>query len=346
MRRSALLLLALGVLLSTRGVGQTADSLAAARQLYNDLSIERAVAMLRAIVSPGWPYPVSTAERVTAFEYLGASFTLLHAPDSARAAFRGAITSDPFSTLDPQRFTPSQLQQFQAARDSILVVAIRPVDSTRLDPRTQHLVLQVLTTHAATLDVFLRTPGRTLIPLYHGDNAGLRPVEWDALLPDGAFAPAGIYEVVASARSLIVGQSDSARVFFDLQRDGPRLDDTLPSLGEGDLVPARYGGGWARHDLLRGLAVAAGAVAIAAALPSHRVDGGHGRALIVGGASLAAAVGTVMVRRAHPDLGRAVAENARRQAERAAANALIRNANAAKLNQTRLVIVPAAGTAP
>lgn len=344
--RRTCLLLALGLLHARRGVAQTADSLAAARQLYNDLSIERAVPLLRAVVSPSWPFPVSTAERAAAYELLGASFALLNAPDSAIAAFRKAIDADPFSDLDPQRFTPSQIRLFRDAQDSVLTVAIRPVDSVRIDPRVDHVVLQVLTTHTATLLVSLRTPGGESIPLFDGQNRGLRPVEWDALLPDGSFAPPGRYELVARGTSRIVSRSDSARIFFDLARDGPALDDTLPSLGAADLVPSRYGGAGVRHDVLHGLAVAAGAFAVATLLPNTQVDGGHGRALIVTGAVLAATGATVVARRRHPDLGAAVAENARRQAARAAQNDRIRRSNAEKLNRTRLVITPAAGSLP
>lgn len=344
-RRLPAVLLAFG-LVATRGAAQTADSLAAARQLYDDLSIERAVPMLRAMISPAWPYPVSTAERVTAYEYLGASFDLLHRPDSALAAFRAAIETDPFTDLDPQRFTPSQIGLFRAAQDSVFVVALRPVDSVRIDPRTEHLTLRVLSTHAATIQVSLLTPDRQSIPLYSGSNRGLREVTWNALLVDGSFAPAGRYTVVVGGTSSVLNRADSARMYFDLQRDGPALTDTLPSFTPGELVPSTYGGTWARHDLLRVLAVAAGAIVIADAVPNGSVDGGHGRAGVVAGAAIAAAAGTLLYRHAHPDLGSAVAENARRQAARTARNAAIQRENADRLNQTRLIITPAAGAAP
>jgi hypothetical protein len=289
---------------------------------------------------------VSTTQRVATYEYLGASFVLLNKPDSAFAAFRTAIETDPFSNLDPQRFTPSQLSLFRAALDSVFEVALRTADSARIDPRTEHVVLRVLTTHASTLQVSLRAPGGALVPLFDGTNTGLRQVEWDALLPDGSFAPSGRYELIARGASRLMNRSDSARIYFDVVRDGPALDDTLPPLSATDMVATRYGGTGIRHDLLRSLALAAGAWAVATIIPNGGVDGGHGRAAIVAGAGFAAGVGTVLVRRAHPDLGTAVAENARRQATRAEANARIRRENAEKLNRTRLIVTPAAGAAP
>jgi hypothetical protein len=345
--RGRLLVLPLAFgLVGTRGAAQTADTLAAARELYNALTVERAVPMFRRVVSSSWPYPVSTAERVTAFEYLGASFALLNAGDSAVSAFRAAIETDPFADLDAQRFTPSQVSLFRAAQDSVFVLAARPVDSVRIDPRTEHVTLRVLSTHAATIQVSLLTPDRETIPLYSGSNRGLREVTWNGLLTDGSFAPAGRYVLVVGGTSSILTRTDSARVYFDLKRDGPALTDTLPSLRPAELVPGTYGGAWARHDLLRALAVAAGAVVIADALPNGSVDGGHGRAAVVAGAAIVAAAGTLLYRRARPDLGSAVAENARRRAARAAQNEAIRQANADRLNRTRLVITPAAGAAP
>lgn len=346
MRRSTtLLLLALGTV-ATRGGAQTADTIDAARQLYNDLSIERAVPILRRVVSSSWTLPVSAAERVTAYEYLGASFQLLNLRDSALAAFRAAIRSDPFADIDPQRFTPTQIGIFRLAQDSEFAVAVRPVDSVRIDPRSEHLTLQVLSTHPAAMQVTLVTPDKRTVPLFAGPNRGLRQIDWDVLLSDGSFAGAGRYELRVAGTSTIVNRTDSARIFFDVRLDGPALADTLPSPGPGDLVPTRYAGAWARHDLLRAVAVAAGAMVVAEAVPNTRVDGGHARANVVAGAAILAAAGTLLYRHAHPDLGPAVAENARRNAARAAENAAIRRENAARLNQTRLIITPAVGAAP
>lgn len=345
MRRGAAVFLALGMA-ATRGAAQTADTLAAARQLYDSLSIERAVPILHRVLSPSWALPVSTAERVTAYEYLGAAYQLLNARDSALAAFRAAIQADPFADLDPQRFTPTQIGIFSAAQDSEFAVAVRPVDSVRIDPRTEHLSAQVLSTHPTVMQVSLVTPGNEVATLFSGLSRGLRQIEWDALLPDGSFAPAGRYELVVSGTSAILGRTDSARIYFDVRREGPPLADTLPPLGEGDLVPARYGGAGLRHDLLQGLALTIGTWVIGTALPNSAVDGGHGRAAVVAGTALAVTAGTILGRRARPNLGAAVAENARRQQARAEANGRIRQENAERLNQTRLIITPAAGAAP
>jgi len=343
--RAALTVLALGGFAS-RGAAQTADTLAAARQLYDALSVEQAVPILHRIVASSWSLPVSAAERVTAYQYLGASFQLLHARDSALDAFRAAIRADPFADLDPQRFTPTQVGIYRAAQDSEFAVGVRPVDSVRIDPRNEHLTLQVLSTHNATIQVSLVTPDKRTVSLYAGPNRGLRQVEWDVLMADGSFAGAGRYELRVAGASAMVNRTDSARVYFDVRLEGPALTDTLASLEAGDQVPVHYGSAWARHDLLRALTVAVGAVVLADALPNDKVDGSHVRAQVVAGAAILAAAGTLLYRHAHPDLGQAVAENARRNAARAEQNAAIRKENATRLNQARLIITPAAGAAP
>src|SRR5213593_2523934 len=54
----------------------TAELLQQARQLYERLEIERALTILRQVVSPGWPLEVTNAQRVEAYKYLGAALVL------------------------------------------------------------------------------------------------------------------------------------------------------------------------------------------------------------------------------------------------------------------------------
>src|SRR2546422_7009582 len=59
-----------------RAQTETADLLRQAQELYERLEIERALPLLRQIVSPSWPHEVTKEQRVQAFTYLGASLAL------------------------------------------------------------------------------------------------------------------------------------------------------------------------------------------------------------------------------------------------------------------------------
>src|SRR2546422_3525394 len=142
-----------------RAQTETADLLRQAQELYERLEIERALPLLRQIVSPSWPHEITKEQRVQAYTYLGASLALTGVRDSALLYFRGAIERDPFTDLDARRFTPAQLALFRQARGLTFAVAARPVAAARGDPRTGRAAFPVVTTPAASLRVELRPAG-------------------------------------------------------------------------------------------------------------------------------------------------------------------------------------------
>lgn len=338
------------VLVASRAIGaqtQTADVLREAQELYEKLEIERAVPLLRQIVSPGWTFEVTPDQRVSAYTYLGASLALLGVRDSALLYFRGAIERDPFADLDTRRFTPAQIALFQQARRLTFGVAARPVTAARVDPKTERARFTVVTTHPASLRVTLRpVEKQTATVLFHGGNDGLREVSWDGLL-DGRIAPSGRYELAAVAQSELLHRSDSTRVYFTVSQDAPPLEDTLPDLHPSDLLPERLDARAGRSDMVKGLMIATGAV-VASSVAANR-DLGHGGrffAVVVGGtAGIAGVTAFVHARNPRP-LPANVVENGRRRAARAAANAEIMRRNAARLAETVLIISPAAGIGP
>src|SRR5439155_21109762 len=100
-------------------------------------------------------------------------------------------------------------------------------------------------------------------------------------------------------------------------------------------------------DLIKQSRDAAAAVAISDRLPNHDLGRGMpsasralaGVAVVTGGVSFA-------YRPRHRDLPGNVAENARRRAERLAANDAILRRNQERIARTVLVITPAAGIGP
>jgi len=333
---------------SAAAQGSTAEVLTQAHDFYERLDIERALPLLRQVVSPGWPFEVTAEQRVEAFTYLGACLALVGRRDSAVVYFRAALEREPFTDLDPRLFTPAQLELFSRARRLTFAVAARPVPSGRIDPRTERLTLTIVTTHSATLQVEVR-PAATLrgVTLSDGDSDGLREFAWSGLLADGRLAPPGRYELLVAARSRLLGRVDSARVYFDLRHEPPPLEDTLPELMAADLLPERLPASAATGDLLKGLGVVAGALVIAHVFANRELGGTvpAGAGVIAGAATVTGTAAFLRLRR-RPDLPENIAENSRRRAQRADSNAAIRRRNTDKLAATVLIISPAAGVGP
>ncbi len=333
------------VLTALRGAAQasTADTLAQAQRLYEQLEIERVLPLLRRVISPGWSFEVTTAQRVETFTYLGASLALMGQTDSAVFYFRRAIEQDPFAQLDPRRFTPAQLTLFAAAGQRTFAVGARPARQTRFDPRTARLAFAIATSHAALVRVELRPPaGVEPVELFAGESEGPREIQWDGLVV-ARLAPPGRYELAVVARSRVLQRGDTARIYFDLRHQVEDLEDTLPDLRAGDLLPETRSSSTAAVDLLKGLAVAGGAV-VAGALASDDLDGTEA-SLVVAAAGTATVTGLVaFVRgRRQREIPANVTANAARRAQRAAANEAIVHRNAQRIAQTVLVVEPAAG---
>lgn len=353
MRRTVL---AAVILAAVHGSARAQDSTAAvlqqARTLYERVELERALPLYRSVLSPGWGFEVTQAQRVEASLYLGAALVLLDERDSALAYFRTALERDPFADLDPGRFTPTQLEAFQQARQTVFAVGVRPVVATRLDPRAGRLTFAIATTHAAAVRCEIRLADSTLaFPVLVDElpRGGLREIEWDGVLPNGQLAPTGRYALVLLARSRvgarggIVRTSDSTATYFEIKQEYPALEDTLADFGPGDLLPEQYSGSEARSDLLKGLGVAAGAFFLAGVASNQDLGSAKGMAATVGVVGVTVGVTRFVTRRrgVRPENS---AVNERRRAERSAKNAEIRRRNEDRLAQTVLVISPAAGS--
>jgi hypothetical protein len=327
--------------------GGTADQLARALALYEQLQIEQALPLLREIVSPQWPFEVSVFQRVEAYKYLGASLALARRADSAVVYFRAALERDPFVTLDPQRFTPAQMQAFARARRETFAVGARPLSAVRVDPRTDRVHFVVVTTHAAAVRAELRAAGaRTGVVLFRSDAEGVKEIAWDGLGADGRLAAPGRYELHVDATSRLRSTRDSAHAWFDLQHDVPTLEDTLPDLAATDLLPERASGSAAAGEIVKGIGVAGGALVISGMVANGALDGAGDRAAVVAGAAAVTGLVAYLVRRRHPEIPSNVAANVRRREERRAANEAIRARNADRVTQTVLIITPAAGVGP
>jgi len=325
---------------------QTEENLAQAINHYQNLQIEQAREMLRSLLSPSSPFEVTREQRVTAYLYLGATFVSLGQPDSAVVYYRAAIERDPFADLDPQTFTEAERQVFADARQRSFRVGVRPVEAIQIDPRTESLVVETISTHDADLRVEVnKTTGRALrFPIFEGANDGLRQVSWSGNLPNGSLVPPGRYELIVTGASILSrGREDSTRVLFELRHEFEALEDTLRSLTGEELLPERRPASLARNELLMGLGVAAASMIIPPALGSAEL--GQPTALSISMAGLGTATGlfSYFRRRSHPEISANILENQRRELARQTRNEEIRRNNAEKLARTRLNISPTLG---
>lgn len=338
--------LALGVRDTAGAQTGTAELLQQARQLYERLEIERALPLLRQVVSPEWPLEVTTAQRVEAYKYLGAALALRGKRDSAVLYFRAALERDPFADLDPVQFTPAQAAAFAAARRLTFSVGARPITETRVDPRTGRWAVTVVTTHAAALRATIRALGDAeQVVLYDGPNDGVREIAWNGLMSDGRLIPPGRYDLTLIGRSELRTQVDSLRVYLDLSHEVESLEDTVATLGPDALLPERHPESVAGRDLIKGLGVALGALAVGGLLANDRLGAGReGR--VMAGAATVGGFAAFFYRRAHREIPQNVVRNAARRAARDSANTSIRRRNADRVARTVLLISPAAASGP
>ena len=323
----------------------TAEMLQRAIRFYDDVQVERALTLLRQVVSPSSPYEVSREQRVQAYKYLGASLAIQNMRDSAIVYFRAAIERDPFTDLDPQSFSPVELSTFAEARRRTFAIAAKPVTRDTVDPRVERLPFNFLTTHAAGVRAEIRPAGSAEpgTVVYNGDNDGLREVPWTGTLANGRLAPSGRYELAIFAESKLNQRRDSTRVYFDLEQEHPPLEDTLPALRAEDLLPERHPPSAGRRDLAKGFGVALTAMLLPSVIGNPDLQASRSLASVAAVSGGAVGLYAYMARRNNLAIPENIAANRLRRAQRQNVNSEIQQRNLVKLAQTRLIIAPAAG---
>jgi hypothetical protein len=361
MKRLALatLLLAAPALISAQQATETKLRNAIAR--YVAFDVEGARPELLQIISPGYLEQVTPEQRARAYKYLGASFAVLAARDTAITYFRAALDFDPFTNLDPAEFAASELDAFNAAKAQIFKVAMRPIEGPQLlKPQTNLSVEEAaytftfISTQRSNMRIVLQQTARARaggdsIPdqtLYSGTNDGVRTVAWRGTTNDGRFAPPGTYSisVIATPTEGAVRNEERDSRVFRLEHIHEPLEDTLSTLNPNDptqLLPVAYKPIAIWQDLIKGAFV--GAVA-AVALPSivgsdintlpHAI-GSAGMVTIGAGASF-------LYRRRNPQISANVKENQRRQNVRTQFNQRVAASNADRISRTVMVMTPVA----
>ena len=109
MRKVLALVACLATAPTIAGAQSTADLIAQGIKAYEAFNVEGARPLFAQIISPSYLNKVSDEERVTAYKYLGASYAVLANTDSAKRFFIAALDFDPFTDLDPAKFSESEI---------------------------------------------------------------------------------------------------------------------------------------------------------------------------------------------------------------------------------------------
>ena len=310
--------------------------------LYEELQLERAVTLLREVTSPS--NTATTVERVQAMKYLGAAFALLGSRDSAIAYYRAALERDPFTDLDAAVFTAQERQLFAIARRRSFVVGVRAVPDSGFVPGRGRVPLQFVATQRARMQAVVRRAdgGEPIASLrWTADGASESP--WDGLDGQGARLPPGRYLLEATATAAD-SSKDGATLRFDVRYDHEPLEDTL-TFGAGSLLPERQPPSVARSRLAVGLAAAAFAVAVPIAVGNDELSGTRKHATVMATVTISGGIFAFVHLRRGASIPSNVVENARRREAHARLNREIRDRNAVRMAQARMVIAPASGEA-
>lgn len=343
----ALLLLALPALAPAQGT--TSENIARAIAMYEAFNVEGARPILQQIISPSYLQPVTAVERVAAYKYLGASYALLDKQDSAITFFVAALDFDPFTDLDPDKFSPAELGAFNTARSRIFKVGIEPIQNKVINPKldSSAYVFRLITTSpASVMTVVLVNQSDTnkkevLLPPQA--NNGPRQIRWLGVLQSGLFADSAIYMLRVQATAPGSSQPLQDQQFFRLEHSYEPLEDTLPPLTGAALLQEQIPPRAPWMDLVKGVVTGGAAYGLASLAMSDDVVGWQTHAIGAAALSIGAGTWSFLYRRANRNIGDNVRENARRQAQRAAFNAAVTARNRARLDNRRIILTAVTG---
>lgn len=305
--------------------------------LYEELQLERAVILLREVISPS-NTAATTAERVQAMKYLGATFSLLRQRDSAIAYFRRMLERDPFMDLDASVFTTQERQLFALARQRTFVVGVRALADSGFVPGQGRVSLRFVTTQPARVQAAVRRPGETE-PLatfrWTAEGASVSP--WDGLDQKGDRLPAGRYQLDVIATAAADSASDTVTFRFDVSYDHEPLEDSV-ALDPRSLLPERRPPSIARSQLAAGLALASFAIAVPSVIGHGDLNGTRKHAVVMAGVTASGGIASFLLLRRGSGIPANILENARRREEHVRQNREIRERNAARLAAARMII--------
>jgi hypothetical protein len=334
----------LGLTLARPLAAQRAPSevLSRAVILYEELQLERAVTLLREVMSPS--NTAATYEhRTQAMKYLGAAFALLGRRDSAITYFQRTLERDPFTDLDPAVFTAQERQLFAVARRRTFAVGAKVLVDSGFAPGLGRVPLRFVTTRHARMEAIVRDArGDEVIASFRWAGEGASESPWDGHGPNGTRLPPGRYQLEVVAGSTIDSSSDTVSLRFDVRYDQPPLEDTL-AFDASSLLPERKPRAVARTHLAAGVAAAAFAIAVPSLIGHGELGGTRKHAAVMASVTASGGITAFVLLRRGSAIPANVLENARRREEHVRRNREIRERNAARIAEARMIIMPASG---
>jgi hypothetical protein len=190
--------------------------IALAIRLYDNFDIERAVPLLRAVVQRHEDYPRDQTAR--AFLYLGTAYAIFANRDSSRMFLRQALRRDPELTLDPRKFSATELAALDSARSAGLIAGLLPIEIAAPVPGDRYAYFTAYASRPARVSVALRATSRSdRRVIFEADSVGTIPVLWNGMLGDAPI-PEGRYEVLVTATAPD-GQRDSTSAYFSVRHE-------------------------------------------------------------------------------------------------------------------------------
>ena len=330
--------------------GTTGQQIERAKQFYQAFNVEAAQPILLNIVSPGYLQPVSASERVETYKYLGASYALQGKVDSAQTFFIAALDFDPFTDLDPREFSATELGPFNDAKAAIFKVGLRPILDRVIDPGSDSTAynFRIITTQRAVLNVELVRQDNSQVSatLYSGESQGPRTIPWRGVLSSGEFADSTTYIVRARAQTVgpNAGQEITTQHLLRVEHSFAPLEDTLPTFQVGaELLQEEYPARAPWFDLVKAAAMAGTAVALPYFALTDDLTNRATHSFVAGGLGALAGGISFTFRRQNRSIPDNVRENERRRQQRNTFNAGVRQRNAERLQQRKLIVTAIAG---
>jgi len=287
-RRLLQVLLASLLLLTARGrvAAQQAatDLLAQGMRAYQSLDYDQAAAILRRGLMRTVGDTLSTAERLQALTYLGATELFRDRRDAALAAFRQIAVTDPRYRPSEIIFPPQVTGVFGEVRQQTKTVFLQVPPETEFRAKTEHFTAKLVASSPHDIAVTITTTdGKPVRRLYDGSIGDSLAVTWDGLTEEGNPVQGGRYVLRVAPRAASAGQL-VRQLSLEILRARP---DTQPWPAGTSLRP-HSSSGPAVRSLAGGLAAAV-AVVVLPSIVSHDAAGFKGRfavAAAIGGAGI------------------------------------------------------------
>ncbi len=354
MRRLALVAL-FATAPATVAAQTTQELLDRAVAAYEAFNVEQARPIFAQIISPSYINPITPAQKVLAFKYLGASWAVEQKTDSALRYFIAALDFDPFTDLDPVKFSASELGPFGIAKSRLFRIGMKPVRNAVVNPRDSNTYrFTIVTTHRASVRMTLtrqNEPNAVPEVVFDGQNDGQRDIPWNGRLTSkgGAVADSGTYLLSITATSALAemrGQQASDQLLLRIEQSYEPLEDPLPPLPDTLLLPEKIKTQEPWFDLANGVLIGAAAFVLPVMIlktdPVLAAGGFNWKphAVIALGISVASGMGSFFYRSSRRAIDANVRENTRRQLQRESYNRGIAARNLARTDAMLLVITP------